>query len=155
GGGAQAVARWRASTLVGRETGTSDDFYYSVPRRGEMKRRNKKSESGVVLITVLSGILVLTVVALALASAVRVSQDELGNRKEHLQAYYMARGAVFTTAALLSNVSPTPKEGFLLAGQSSVEWEESLGRVRVDITDESGKINLNQASEQVLERLLV
>jgi len=120
-----------------------------------MKRRNKKSESGVVLITVLSGILVLTVVALALASAVRVSQDELGNRKEHLQAYYMARGAVFTTAALLSNVSPTPKEGFLVAGQSSVEWEESLGRVRVDITDESGKINLNQASEQVLERLLV
>ena len=120
-----------------------------------MNRRNKKSESGVVLITVLSGILVLTVVALALASAVRVSQDELSNRKEHLQAYYMARGAVFTTAALLTVVSPTPKEGSLVAGQQSVEWEESLGRVRVDITDESGKIDLNQASEQVLERLLV
>ena len=120
-----------------------------------MNRRNKKSESGVVLITVLSGILVLTVVALALASAVRVSQDELGNRKEHLQAYYMARGAVFTTAALLTNVSPTPKEGSLVVGQRSVEWEESLGRVRVDITDESGKIDINKASEQVLERLLV
>jgi general secretion pathway protein K len=120
-----------------------------------MNRRNKKSESGVVLITVLSGILVLTVVALALASAVRVSQDELGNRKEHLQAYYMARGAVFTTAALLTVVSPTPKEGSLVAGQRSVEWEESLGRVRVDIADESGKIDLNKASEQVLERLLV
>jgi len=78
-----------------------------------MNRANKKSESGVVLITVLSGILILTVVALALASSVRVAQEELGNRKEHLQAYYMARSSVYTTAALLTVVSPTPKEGLI------------------------------------------
>jgi general secretion pathway protein K len=120
-----------------------------------MKPACKKSESGVVLIAVLSGILILTVVALALASSVRVAQEELANRKEHLQAYYMARSAVYTTAALLTVVSPTPKEGFLRAGQRSVEWKESLGRVKVEITDESGKIDINQAPEDVLERLLV
>lgn len=120
-----------------------------------MRHAYKKSESGVVLITVLSGILILTVVALALASSVRVADEELANRKEHLQAYYMARSAVYTTAALLTVVSPTPKEGFLVTGQRSVEWEESLGRVKVEITDESGKIDLNQVSEGVLERLLV
>lgn len=120
-----------------------------------MRRGNKKSESGVVLIAVLSGILILTVVALALASSVRVAQEELGNRKEHLQAYYMARSAVYTTAALLTVVSPTPKDGLLEAGQRSVEWEENLGRVKVEITDESGKIDLNQASEGVMEQLLV
>jgi general secretion pathway protein K len=120
-----------------------------------MNRGNKKSESGVVLITVLSGILILTVVALALASSVRVAQEELANRKEHLQAYYMARSSVYTTAALLTVISSTPKEGLLEAGQQSVEWEESLGRVKVEITDESGKIDLNQAPEEVLGRLLV
>jgi general secretion pathway protein K len=120
-----------------------------------MRHAYKKSESGVVLITVLSGILILTVVALALASSVRVADEELANRKEHLQAYYMARSAVYTTAALLTMVSPTPKEGFLETGQRNVEWEESLGRVQVEITDESGKIDLNQAPESVLERLLV
>jgi general secretion pathway protein K len=120
-----------------------------------MRRARKKSESGVVLLTVLSGILILTVTALALASSVRVAGDELGNRKEHLEAYYMARGGVFTTAALLTHLSAEPKEGFLVAGQRSVEWGKSLGRVKVEITDESGKIDLNQASEEVLEQLLV
>jgi general secretion pathway protein K len=120
-----------------------------------MRPACKKSESGVVLIAVLSGILILTVVALALTSSVRVAEEELANRKEHLQAYYMARGAVYTTAALLTVVSPTPKEGFLEAGQRSLEWEKSLGRVKVEITDENGKIDLNQAPENVLEQLLV
>lgn len=120
-----------------------------------MRRARKNSESGVVLLTVLSGILILTVVALALASSVRVAGEELGNRKEHLAAYYMARGGVYTTAALLTHLSSTPKEGFLVAGQRSVEWQKSQGGVKVEITDESGKIDVNQASEAVLERLLV
>ncbi len=120
-----------------------------------MKRADKNSQSGVVLLTVLSGILILTVVALALASSVRVGGEELGNRKEHLEAYYLARGGVYTTAALLTHLSPTPKEGFLVAGQRSLEWEKSLGRIKVEITDESGKIDVNEASEELLERLLV
>jgi len=120
-----------------------------------MRRAFRKSESGTVLIAVLSGMLILTVMALALASSVRVGEEELANRKEHLQAYYMARGGVYMTAGLLTHISPTPKEGFLVAGQRSLEWKENLGRVKVEITDESGKIDVNQASEEVLERLLV
>jgi len=45
-----------------------------------MRRARKNSESGVVLLTVLSGILILTVVALALASSVRVAGEELDRK---------------------------------------------------------------------------
>jgi general secretion pathway protein K len=118
-----------------------------------MKARRRRSESGVVLLIVMSGILVLTLVVFALSSSVRVAVEELANRKEHLQSYYLARGGIFTTAALLTEVS-APEKASLHPGQRSVGWVEGMGRVDVEITDENGKIDLNFASETVLERLL-
>jgi type II secretory pathway component PulK len=119
-----------------------------------MKARRRRSESGVVLLIVMSGILVLTLVVFALSSSVRVAGEELANRKEHLQAYYLARGGIFTTAALLTEVSTTSEKASFHPGQRSVGWVEGTGRVDVEITDENGKIDLNWASETVLERLL-
>ena len=118
-----------------------------------MKARRRRSESGVVLLIVMSGILVLTLVVFALSSSVRVADEELANRKEHLQSYYLARGGIFTTAALLTEVS-APEKASLRPGQRSVGWVEGTGRVDVEITDENGKIDLNWASETILERLL-
>ena len=118
-----------------------------------MKARRPRSESGVVLLIVMSGILVLTLVVFALSSSVRVADEELANRKEHLQSYYLARGGILTTAALLTEVS-APEKASLHPGQRSVGWVEGTGRVDVEITDENGKIDLNWASETILERLL-
>jgi general secretion pathway protein K len=120
-----------------------------------MKAARQKSESGVVLLVVMSGILVLTLMAFALSSAVRVADEELANRKEHLQSYYLARGGIFTTAALLTAVPAAPEKAFVQPGQRTVGWVEGTGRVDIEIMDENGKIDLNWAPEKLLERLLI
>lgn len=119
-----------------------------------MKTRRHRSESGVVLIAVLGGILILTIIVFALASSVRGAADELQNRKERLQAYYLARGGVFTSAWLLSQMSPAA-EAPVHPGQQSIEWQQDSGKVHVDLIDETGKIDLNQVQEPLLEKLLV
>jgi len=120
-----------------------------------MKIAERKSESGVVLIVVLGGVLILTLIAFALASSVRVAEEELGNRKQKLQSYYMARGAIFTAAAFLSTPPTVPEKALIRPGQRELEWNENLERVKIEIVDENGKIDLNQVPQTTLERLLV
>jgi general secretion pathway protein K len=119
-----------------------------------MKANSKNSESGVVLIATLGGILLLTMMVFALSSSVRVGTEELQNRKERLQAYYLARGGVFTSAWMLSQMTAAP-DSFVHPGQQSIEWELPQGKVHVDLTDETGKIDLNRAEEPLLEKLLM
>jgi type II secretory pathway component PulK len=90
-----------------------------------------------------------------LTCSVRVGIEEMKNRKEHLRSYYLARGAVLTTALFLAQGSLQPQEGSIQPGQQVVAWREDPGRTSVEITDENGKIDLNQVPEAVLERLLV
>jgi general secretion pathway protein K len=119
-----------------------------------MKKNRSGSESGVVLIAVLGGILVLTIIAFALSGSVRVSSEELQGRKERLQAYYLARGATFSAAWLLSQMSGS-KDSVLHPGQQSIDWTLANGKVHVDLFDEGGKIDLNQVQEPLLEQLLI
>jgi len=119
-----------------------------------MKTRRHPSESGVVLIAVLGGILILTIIVFALANSVRGAADELANRKEHLRAYYLARGGVFTSAWLLSQMSPAA-DAPIHPGQQSLEWQQDSDKVHVDLTDETGKIDLNQVQEPLLEKLVM
>ena len=119
-----------------------------------MKTRRHRSESGVVLIAVLGGILILTIMVFALANSVRGAADELQNRKERLQAYYLARGGVFTSAWLLSQMSPAA-DGPIRPGQQSIEWQQGPGKIHVDLMDEAGKIDLNQVQEPLMEKLLM
>jgi len=119
-----------------------------------MKANRQNSESGVVLIAVLGGILLLTMMVFALSSSVRVGMEELQNRKEQLQAYYLARGGVFTTSWLLSQMSTSP-DSVVHPGKQSIEWELPIGKIHVDLTDESGKIDLNRVEEPLLEKLLL
>lgn len=119
-----------------------------------MKTRRHPSQSGVVLIAVLGGILILTIIVFALANSVRGAADELQNQKEHLQAYYLARGGVFTSAWLLSQMSPAA-DAPIHPGQQSIEWQQDSSKVHVDLTDETGKIDLNQVQEPLLEKLLM
>lgn len=119
-----------------------------------MRKIRSNSESGVVLVAVLAGILLLTMITFALSSSVRVTSEEMQEGKERLQAYYLARGAVFTTSWLLSQMSDDPKS-VLHPGQQSVDSSFANGRVHVDLTDEGGKIDLNQVQEPLLENLLM
>ena len=119
-----------------------------------MKNRRQNPESGVVLIAVVGGILLLTLMVFALSSSVRVGTEELQNRKERLQAYYLARGAVLTSSWLLTKMSKAP-ESPIYPGQQSIEWVLPEGKIHVDLTDESGKIDLNKVEEPLLENLLL
>lgn len=119
-----------------------------------MKSSRSHQQSGVVLIAVLGGILLLAMIAFALSSSVHVSSEELQDRKDHLQSYYLARGAVFTSSWLLSQMS-TKKDSVLQPGQQSVDWTFTNGKAHVDFFDEGGKIDLNQVHEPLLEQLLM
>lgn len=119
-----------------------------------MRKPSPASESGVVLIAVLGGILLLTMMAFSLCSAVRVGSQELQDRKEQLQAYYLARGAIFRSSWLLSQMSDH-KESMLHPGQQSITWSLSNGNVQAELFDESGKVDLNLVTEPRLEKLLI
>jgi len=119
-----------------------------------MRDGRRNSESGVVLVAVLGGILIMTMIVFALAISVRAGAEEVRNRKERLEAYYLARGAVFTTSWLLTKMSPAP-DSVLHPGQRSIDWEQPTGNVHVDITDEGGKIDINQVQKPLLEKLFL
>jgi general secretion pathway protein K len=119
-----------------------------------MKAFRKNSESGMILIAVLWGVMLLSAIAFALAAASRAGVDQLQNRKESTQGYYLARGAVQRAAVMLAT-APTPGNPPLIAqGQQSVEWDDGPNHVVVELEDEAGKIDVNQASEATLEGLL-
>jgi general secretion pathway protein K len=120
-----------------------------------MKTFDKGPQAGVVLIAVLWGVMLLTAIAFALAAATRVSVDELENRKESMQAYYVARGAALRTAVILSTNPAPATTPAIVPGQQTLEWNEGSDRVTVELSDEGGKIDVNSASEQTLERLLM
>jgi general secretion pathway protein K len=119
-----------------------------------MNAFRKNSESGVILIAVLWGVMLLTAIAFALAAASRAGVDQLQNRKESTQDYYLARGAVQRAAVMLAT-APAPGNPPLIAqGQQSVEWDDGPNHVVVELEDEAGKIDVNQGSQKTLEGLL-
>jgi general secretion pathway protein K len=120
-----------------------------------MKAFRNNSEAGVILIAVLWGVMLLAAIAFALAASSRAGVNGLQNRKEATQDYYLARGAVLRTAVMLSTPAAPGNPRPILPGQQTVEWDEGPNHVSVELNDESGKIDLNQAKEKTLEGLLL
>src|SRR5882724_8758377 len=101
-----------------------------------MKRTNR--EAGVVLIAVMWGVFVLTAMALALSTLVRSSTEELRARKEQMQAYYVARGAVYKAiTTMIATPAPNTPNAFI-PGQRRLTWKEDGAQVTVEVMDESG-----------------
>src|SRR5713226_5144648 len=157
------AARYRAArgtrSLDARQSGGERDVPGSHSARSQagdaMRRRRTNRESGVVLIAVLWGMVVLSAMAFALATLVRSSSEELRARKEQLQAHYMARGAVYKAVVAIGSTASKPEEALFRPGQRELRWPESNGEVRVEVNDESGKLDLNAAPEATLQRLLI
>ncbi len=123
-----------------------------LPRSGELGAR--QSESGVVLVVVLWGIVLMALLAFALSTAVRTAVQGIEAQQERLQGYYYARGAVNQSLALLlsppsSSTGPADRP---VPGDRLV-WQEGPWRTQVALEDEAGKIDLNQAPKKVLVRL--
>jgi general secretion pathway protein K len=119
-----------------------------------MASNGKTRQQGVVLLAVVWTVVVLTAMALGLASLVRTGSEELRARKERLQAYYLARGAVYRAIPALKQWE-TQTQPDRPAGLSRLEWSEDTGRVTVEVMDEGGRIDLNTAPAPVLEKLFL
>lgn len=121
-----------------------------------MSARNKIRQKGMVLIAVVWAVFILAAMAFALSALVRGGGEELHARKERLQAYYVARGAIYRAISMvkqpmLPNGDPRP----FRPGQSRIEWDDAGDHIAVDVIDESGKLDLNGAPPEMLERLFL
>ena len=109
-----------------------------------------------VLIAVVWAVFILTAMAFALSALVRSGSDELHARKEQLQLHYAARGAVYRAISMVKQ--PMLQHGEarpFVAGQSRLEWDDAEQHIAVDVMDETGKLDLNTASPEMLERLFL
>ena len=116
------------------------------------------NEKGVALILILWVVIFLGVIVNTFAWMVRAEVQAVGNFKEEINAYYLARGGFQRTIMeLLKSQGSTDreplKEGLKLDGRvNMVHFQD--GHAEVRIIDESGKIDINVASRDDIIRVL-
>lgn len=121
-----------------------------------MRAKGKIRQEGVVLIAVAWSVFILAAMAFALSALVRDSSDELHARKEHLQSYYIARGAIYRAVSMLQQpMVPHGEARPFVPGQSRLEWDDAGRHIAIDVIDETGKLDLNASSPETLERLFM
>src|SRR5512133_1270225 len=121
-----------------------------------MRARSKIRQQGVVLIAVVWAVFILTAMAFALSALVRGSSDELHARKEQLQSYYVARGAMYRAVSMLKQ--PMTQQGEarpFVAGQGRLQWTEAGHQVSIDVFDEGGKLDVNATPPEMMEALFL
>ena len=122
-----------------------------------MLRAGEKTRRGFALLTVLGAVAVLSAVALALATSVRTEIRAAQNRQDDLRAYYLAQAGIEEATYLLayrgSAEISTARDLVSQIGGKELAFSLGEGRVRVEIRSEAGKIDINQADEDLLARL--
>jgi len=128
-------------------------------------RRSAHPPSGTVLIVTIWVVLVLAGLALVFARSMRVAAAVSANHVASLQAECIAAGAreyivsqlvaATTEQTTSSQASPTYQEmqvgdGYFWVLRSNLESDREFD---YGLTDEAGKINLNSASQEMLQRL--
>lgn len=122
------------------------------------------SNRGSVLIIVLWMLTVMSIICLSFAKMVRVEANAVLNTRLLSSAYYLAQAGINETIyklivfrleggavplALQETMEPSDIE------KGRVELKTDIGDVRVDLSDEDGKINVNRASKELLLSLLL
>ncbi|TDG15236.1 hypothetical protein E2F43_03100 [Seongchinamella unica] len=112
---------------------------------------NRGSPRGFALISALWLLVLMSVIASALAWSNRMSVQGMAALVGGAQARYLAEGAVQLVFANLLEISPTDR---LLADGEILRLELPGGQVVLEVTDESGKVDINQSEQSMLARLL-
>jgi len=122
---------------------------------------NRETEQGVILIALLWIMIALSVIAISFARESFVEVSVARNTRDLAVAYYIARAGIDATVYQLWQKRSTPrvKQLELASGPDPIDLglvsgEFADGVYQVEIQDESGKINLNYATEEQLRRLL-
>lgn len=128
------------------------------------KDHPRSSERGVVLILVLWLLLVISLLALSFSSSIRTEVNAARNVVDQKQGYYLARAGVnyaiyklleansafYQAQQQTQDPNQVPP---VLTGKLTLQLGD--GSTDVEIDDESGKINLNLASDDLIYNLLI
>ncbi len=113
---------------------------------------------GVVLVTVLWIMVGLSLLALTLAATVRTEATLARASGEAEQAYFFARGALEAVLYRLAYPDPDPRKQQALfpyaGGMNHYRLSSRNMRCHLALMDEAGKLDLNAAGPETLERLL-
>ncbi len=156
----------------------SDTYKRSNPVFGVFQKAYRlRNEEGVALILVLWVIMFLTVIAGEFCFAMRTEVNITRNFKEDTQALYIAEAGLYMAMAELIKNELIPlriEKKSILSDKNEVQSEEEgaeeennwrinvdipgisfgAGQFEVFIENESGKVNINKASEQLLRMML-
>lgn len=117
-----------------------------------MTREILSNRRGVALVVVLWVTVLLTVIANSFIGMVRTETQQVGNDKQGTEAYFLARSGISLGVSQLLDDVPSKK--WLRDGRP-YRISMSKGFTEVRVTDEGGKINVNQASRSDLLRVLI
>lgn len=107
------------------------------------------NEKGSVLISVLWIVLVLSLISFSLASTVRVEMDSVSQTFDSEKAFLMAKGSAEIVFNAYSKQQPIPSTPIREEnGEYVFPFDE--GEARVRFATESGRIDINAASDKVL-----
>ena len=120
--------------------------------------RPRSAAAGVVLITVLWVMVGLSLLALTLAATVRTEATLARASGEAEQAYFFARGAMEAVLYRLAYPDPDPEKRQALfpysGGMNHYRLRSRNLRCHLALMDEAGRLDLNAAAPETLERLL-
>lgn len=125
---------------------------------GSKAERPNSNSRGVVLITVLWIMVGLSLLALTLAATVRTEATLARASGEAEQAYFFARGALEAVLYRLAYPDPDPERRQALfpyaGGMNHYRLDSGRLRCHVALMDEAGRLDLNAADPETLQRLL-
>ena len=125
---------------------------------GSKAERSISNSRGVVLITVLWIMVGLSLLALTLAATVRTEATLARASGEAAQAYFFARGALEAVLYRLAYPDPDPERRQALfpyaGGMNHYRFDSGRLRCHVALMDEAGRLDLNAADPETLQRLL-
>jgi type II secretory pathway component PulK len=119
-----------------------------------MAGRGAGGQAGYALAVVVGLITLLMVVGVGLSQVARLQLKAAQRQEERARAYYLARAAVARAQFELTRLWAQGDPYRARADGAWRRWESSEGTVLYSMQDEGGKLNLNQATAPVLERLL-
>src|SRR5580700_3798544 len=108
------------------------------------------NERGMVLVSVLWVILILSLVSFSLAAAVRVEVTSAQQSFDSDRAFFMAKGAAEVIFNAYSREQPVPKDSLIRHENNEYIIPFDSGEAHVRFESDSGLIDINKASDKVL-----
>lgn len=112
--------------------------------------RGRSSEQGMILITVLWIVLILSIISFSLAAAVRVEVASSNQSFDSERAFFMAKGAAEVVYNAFAKKEEIPESPHIRRDDGDYVFLFDSGEARVRFESSAGLIDLNGATDQLL-----